>query len=199
MILLQKRHRELFYKKTKFKDYLKEEGNTIFVGGIHGVGKGHLCSYLIEIFKDIKHLSASEVLEWDKSNNKEVDNVEDTQNRLIKNLKKIISPDEKYLLDGHFCLLKTNSTFEQIPLDTFREINPILIILLIEDNVETIKDQLDKRDNKNYNLDLLEEFQSRELSRAKAISDELGVECVQVSSNEIDDILPIINRVLQMA
>lgn len=190
-----KKHRELFYKKTKFKDYLKDRGNTIFVGGIHGVGKGYLCSSIVTIFKDIKHLSASEVLKWDKGNDKEVDNIEYTQNRLIQNLKKIISPDEKYLLDGHFSLLTTNNTIEDVPLNTFREINPILIIL-VADKVDAIKERLDKRDNKNYNIDFLREFQEHELSRANAISDELGVECIKVSSREIDNIESLIRRVL---
>jgi adenylate kinase len=189
-----KKHRELFYKKTNFKDYLKERGNTIFVGGIHGVGKGYLCSSLVTRFKDIKHLSASEVIKWHGGTNKEVENIEYTQNRLIQNLKKIISPDEKYLLDGHFCLLKTDNTIEDIPLNTFREINPILIIVVV-DEVELIKERLDKRDNKIYNIDILKRFQDRELSYAKTISDEFGVECVQVSSNDADTITSIIHRI----
>lgn len=190
-----KTHRELFYKKTKFKDYVNEKGNTIFVGGIHGVGKGYLCLKITEIFNNIKHLSSSEVLNWDKGIDKEVENVEYTQNRLIQNLKKIISPDEKYLLDGHFCLLKSDNSIEDIPLSTFQEINPNLIIVVV-DRIKLIKERLDKRDNKNYSIDLLSNFQMREIMHAQNISEELGIECIQISSNEIDRIKSIISKVI---
>lgn len=146
-------------------------------------------------FKDIKHLSASKVLNWDGGNNKEIENIEHTQNRLIQNLKKIISPDEKYLLDGHFCLLKADNTIEDVPLNTFREINPSLIILVV-DKIEAIKERLEKRDNKDYDLELLREFQEHELLRARNISDELGVECIQTSSNNIDRVKSLIGRML---
>ena len=63
--------------------------------------------------KELKMLSYTEYITW-KS-------------------KKIISPDEKYLLDGHFCLLNIDNTIQDIPFNTFREINPIFIILITDE------------------------------------------------------------------
>lgn len=83
--------------------------NIIFIGGVHGVGKGTICQKIKEKL-DFTHLSASEVLKWDDFKNekgdKRVENVSTTQQRLIENLKNIVNPQKKYLLDGHFCLLK---------------------------------------------------------------------------------------------
>ena len=189
-----KKHRELFYKKTKFKDYMDVKSNIIFIGGIHGVGKGYLCSELKKMF-NIKHLSSSEVLQWDKGKEKRVEDVDLTQNRLLENLKKIVSPDEKYLLDGHFCLLNTDNTIQDIPSDTFREINPIFIILITDDLLQ-IKERLDKRDNRLYDIDLLDKFQKREIAYANIIADELGIECITISSGHHESIIPIMDRLM---
>lgn len=190
--LTLKKHRELFYPKTKFKDYMNNSRNIIFIGGVHGVGKGYLCSNIVQIF-EIVHLSSSDVLNWRKGVDKGVENVNYTQNYLIQNLKKIVSPDERYLLDGHFCLLKTDGSIERIPLNTFREINPILIILVIAP-VNIIKERLEQRDNKNYDFALLDKFQRQEIEYAHEVSDELGIECVQLMSNDVEILRPIITK-----
>ena len=66
-----KSHQELFYRNTKFKSYMDIKSNIIFVGGIHGVGKGYICSELTKSY-NIRHLVSSEVLQWDKGNEKRV-------------------------------------------------------------------------------------------------------------------------------
>lgn len=75
--------------------------NIIFIGGVHGVGKGTICQKIKEKL-DFTHLSASEVLKWDDFKNekgdKRVENVSTTQQRLIENLKNIVNPQKKYLL-----------------------------------------------------------------------------------------------------
>ena len=42
--------------------------NIIFIGGVHGVGKGTICQKIKEKL-DFTHLSASEVLKWDDFKN----------------------------------------------------------------------------------------------------------------------------------
>ena len=80
-------------------------------------------------------------------------------------------------------------------MNTFIEITPILIIVVV-DQVEKIKERLDKRDNKNYDIDLLRGLQNQELLRAKTISDELGIECIQTLSNEVEYVKSLIERML---
>jgi len=44
--------------------------NIIFIGGIHGVGKGTLCEKVCNDL-NLLHLSASEVLKWEEISEKE--------------------------------------------------------------------------------------------------------------------------------
>ena len=65
------------------------KNDIIFIGGIHGVGKGTLCKR-IESELGIIHLSASEVLKWKgfnvDSSDKRVADIDSTQDYLLKNL-----------------------------------------------------------------------------------------------------------------
>lgn len=63
----------------------------IFIGGIHGVGKGTISKRIIENL-NLEYLSASRLLSWEKYSpdlkNKKVTNFSETQTRLIHALKK---------------------------------------------------------------------------------------------------------------
>ena len=113
--------------------------NTIiFIGGIHGSGKGTVCNKIISEF-NITHLTASEVLKWTeikKQNEKVVENIIETQEKLIYNLNKIIKKDTYYLLDGHYCLINKNKEPEKIPLEFFKKIAPKKLILVVAPTTE---------------------------------------------------------------
>lgn len=145
--------------------------NIIFIGGIHGSGKGKICQEIISNF-NINHLTASEVLKWTEisdQNSKAVSDITDTQNRLISNLHKIVKNNETYLLDGHYCLLNSENQPEKIPIQTFIDINPRKLILVVTDSLE-VKNRLEARDNKIYELALIENFQKLEIEHANEIS-----------------------------
>ena len=76
---------------------MKKTANIIFIGGVHGVGKGYLCDNITLKLLNIKHLSSSEVLKWDKGKNKEVRNIKNNQDKLVINLFKIIEPNKNYM------------------------------------------------------------------------------------------------------
>ena len=66
--------------------------NIIFIGGIHGVGKGTICKE-ISLKTGLIHITASQILKWeDISNldNKRVENIASTQERLMIGLKNLI-------------------------------------------------------------------------------------------------------------
>lgn len=145
--------------------------NIIFIGGIHGSGKGTICEK-IKSNSEIIHLTASEVLKWSEiseQNSKTVENINAMQNRLLYNLHKIVQENERYLLDGHYCLLNSKNEPEKIPLQTFLDINPEKLILVVANSNE-IKNRLETRDKKRYELTLIEEFQNLEIEYAKEIS-----------------------------
>lgn len=51
------------------------------------------------------------------------------------------------LLDGHFCLLTCSGCIQEVPLSTFINMNPSLIIVISADE-EVVKNRLKTRDNK---------------------------------------------------
>lgn len=162
--------------------------NIIFIGGIHGVGKGTLCEN-IKSFNDIKHLSASELLKWSDLNtdvsNKKVLNINSTQQRFILGLKQSVNANEKYILDGHFCLLTKKETIERVPYTIFKKIDPLAIILVTEDP-QIICERLSNRDNKVYDADILDKMQNEERIYANEICEKLSLELLEIKSNQID-------------
>jgi adenylate kinase len=168
--------------------------NIYFIGGIHGAGKGTICKDIITKCNLI-HLTASEVLKWEdisSKENKKVEDIDKTQNLLISNLKNIVEPDKKYLLDGHYCLLNKDSIPERVNKSTFIDISPKLFIIVIE-NVEQIKERLELRDQKQYDINFLRDFQNLEIEYSEYLSKELNKPLIKILNRKFDDLLKIIN------
>ena len=162
--------------------------NLIFVGGIHGVGKGTLCHYIANELRII-HLTASEVLKWqgfnDSPQSKLVKDVSITQDKLIQNLNTIVSEENDYILDGHFCLLNKTDGIEKVSQKIFEQISPIAVILVCE-QPGVICRRLDERDAKEYDLSLITEMQKKEIAYAREICHMLDVELLEITSDEKD-------------
>ncbi|WP_415329467.1 AAA family ATPase [Chryseobacterium sp. MMS23-Vi53] len=127
---------------------------------------------------NLEYLSASQLLKWDELNkdsqNKKVNNILVTQNQLIIGLKNVIKNDQNYLLDGHYCLLNKANMIETIPFETFAQINPINLNIILG-NIDEISKRLQDRDKKIYSVELLQKFQDHELLHAKQISKKLNI------------------------
>lgn len=167
--------------------------NINFIGGIHGVGKGTICH---EVCKrtNLLHLVASDLLKWDDISvvgNKRVEDIPNTQNRLIVGLRGATKRNESYLLDGHFCLFNTEGEVEKIPLDTFLKISPNLIAVVTA-KVELIKQRLEKRDNQVYDFDVLENMQNIEKAYAEEISSTLNVTFIEVKGGNFQPLIKAI-------
>lgn len=154
--------------------------NLVFIGGIHGVGKGTICRK-ISLETNLIHITASEVLRWDelsKPENKKVTDIKGTQARLISGLNKII--DKKaYLLDGHFCLFNAKGEIKRIPEETFVQIDPKIIAVVIDD-VERIQERINRRDNRLYDIITLEKMQNAEIEYSKDIASILNVPLFEI-------------------
>lgn len=153
----------------------------IFVGGIHGVGKTTLCQELSKRL-NFKYLSASKLIKW-RSLKKKVRNIENTQKILIYELKKKLDKTKFNLLEGHFTLFNVYNEIIKIKLDIFEKINPLFLIV-IKNSIENIKNNLEIRDSKNYNLNLLENMQELEIEHAHYISKKLKIEILEISNKD---------------
>ena len=170
-----------------------DENNLIFIGGIHGVGKGSICQKICNESNYI-HLVASDLLKWGEIsdvNNKDVKDIEYTQDLLIKGLKNTIERNKHYLLDGHFCLFNTKGEVERIPKETFVKINPKLIVI-VTIPVNKIQERLNKRDGKIYNLDLLNKMQIMEVDYAQLIASTLNIPSIEIKDDNYQPLLKLI-------
>ncbi|AZQ57291.1 AAA family ATPase [Maribacter sp. MJ134] len=167
--------------------------SLIFIGGIHGVGKGTICDKICEQ-TDFVHITASEILRWDeisKPDNKKVENIQNTQDRLIAGLDKALKKNENYLLDGHFCLFNSEGQVEKVPMETFEKIAPKLIAI-VTTKIDLIKKRLEKRDNKGYDFDLLETMQTSEKEYAQQISSKLNVPFIEIKDGNYQSLIEML-------
>ena len=184
---------ELFYPSTKTKDVKHIKKNIIFIGGVHCVGKTTFMNKLKTSVPIVETLSCSEVLKWENPSNKNVEDIEANQNRLIDNLFEIIDIDKPYLLDGHFCLLNNEDNVERVGIGTFRDINPEMIILLV-DSLDTIRQRLSKRDKKEYELAILKQLVDEESRYAKEVAESLEIPCYELRPSEYEQVLSKVER-----
>jgi adenylate kinase len=151
--------------------------NLIFVGGIHGVGKTWLCDALSDRL-GFEHLSASTLIRKARNapitTNKSVKDVDENQGALLNVLADTIQSDKAYIMDGHFCLLGDNGAIIDIPNAVFHAVSPKAIIAVF-DEPDAIVTRLRERDGKEYSQNFFNDFQIRELTRAKDIADSLGI------------------------
>lgn len=157
----------------------------IFTGGIHGVGKSTLCREVASALS-IGYLSASEVLKWNDINtdvkNKKVLNISDTQKRLLTGLNAIIEPGKKYILDGHFCLFNKDGEVTPVPTGTFKQINPISLIL-VTGIISDIQAALEKRDDRVYDKEKLWAMHEKESAYAQEIATTLKIPLFRFQKN----------------
>lgn len=164
--------------------------NIFFIGGIHGVGKGTICKEIVSK-SELIHIMASQVLKWNEislSNNKEVLDITSTQERLIFGLNKIIKKNKKYLLDGHFCLLNSCGVPCRIDEDTFDQINPKAISIVIDD-VEKIAERLELRDGKIYSIQILNDLQEMEIEYAKYLSNKHSIPYIEIRDGNYNQLM----------
>ncbi len=165
------------------------QNQIIFVGGIHGVGKGTLCRK-VTVNYNFQHLAASEVLKWSKissTTNKIVDDISLTQEMLIQNLEQIIKPKVNYLLDGHFTLFSKNKSIHKIEIETFKKINPISIFVLTS-SPNKIVERLKRRDKVLYKMEEVRKMQTLELEHGYNISQILKIPFFRVEDGEFSTV-----------
>jgi len=151
--------------------------NIVFVGGIHGVGKGHFCQK-IRLGVGFEYLSASEVINWSKikenPHDKRVDDIKHTQELLIEGLKARVEAKKQYLLDGHFCLFNAEGKINKVPKETFRKIAPRLLITVTKPP-EVILQQQKNRAGLVYELSTLQRMQEIEIAYSEELSQALDI------------------------
>lgn len=172
---------------------------TIFIAGIHGVGKSTLCKEIANQLS-IKHLTASQIIQkyTDTSleiSTKYVSNIPTNQRILSEGLKNEIIGQRVILLDGHFVLLNDEGTPSMIDISTFERLLLSVIITIVDDPI-AISRRLFLRDNVYYEVDLLSKMQTTELQQANAIALNLNIKTITLDLRLHKDPISIFSSLL---
>lgn len=150
----------------------------IFVGGIHGVGKTVLCRSLVERLGG-QHVIASDLirrLNVQPSNEiKRVKNINRNQEVLVSAIDEFLQNEERYFLDGHFCLFGEDGSATEVGLEVFSKIAPQSIIL-VNDDIDNVIQRLNLRDSVIHDVDRLWQLQQCELESSEIISKSLNIQ-----------------------
>ena len=137
----------------------------IFVAGVHGAGKGTLCNTVCSILEASTFSCSSLIKQYSSyvEDGKAVSSVDRNQEALILALEDL--PNEKILLDGHFCLISSQGGVFELPYDVFDAIDAKAVILVTCDE-KTIRQRLSSRDGNVLSLKVITELQNKERIRA---------------------------------
>ena len=150
---------------------------TVFVAGVHGVGKSFLCErYSNET--SVVHESASglirkELAMADWSVDKKAKKIEENPLALRHAVQKIIKGGQALVLDGHFVLINADSNFVKLEASVFQGLE-ITGVVVLEADVNTIQSRLAARDSSKSAVDV-GLFLEHERAQARKVCHELGV------------------------
>lgn len=168
-------------------------GKTIFVAGVHGVGKTSMCQDFAQRF-GFAHKSAGQLIRESKvattdGNSKAVKDIDGDQQLLIQAVSKIRTSGESLLLDGHFAVLNSEHLPTALVTNVFANLN-IDAIIAIFDEPAFIAARMTIRDGINKNESDVNALQSLELDRARQVASELNLPLVTLKAfdqNGFDD------------
>lgn len=170
----------------------------VFIGGVHGTGKGVLCKRLCSALK-WEHLIASELLKWkeysDASANKKVKNIPETQTRFINGLNRACAEGGSFLLDGHYTLLDNEYKVTRIQLEIFEAINPMAMLLKTEQS-EIVWKRLKKRDGHVYPKELINRMLNEEYKYSCELAKHFGIPHLEIASENDEEIISKIAQLL---
>lgn len=157
----------------------------IFLSGIHGVGKTTVGKRL-EKELQIKCFTASSLIEQGAglgmSFDKRVDDIEYNQMVLEEEIERLKKCRRNFILEGHLCVLDINGKIRKISLNTFRNMSPRGLIVLVDD-VNKIAERNHGKGSLLSSKEFLRDFQQVELEYGKTIGERLRIP-VQISNND---------------
>jgi len=151
------------------------EKGVIFFAGTYGVGKTTLCDNISSSLS-IPVFSASDLISSFVGEtygvNKIVKDKNLNQESLIKAVDEKLNITNNILLTGHFCIFNENNEVDELPSFVFERLH-IKKIVLLEAEINTIIENLYKRDKRNYNFDSISRLKDAERQLAIATADKL--------------------------
>lgn len=174
---------------------------TVFVAGVHGVGKSYLCQQYASAFTTV-HESASGLIRKEHaqanwSADKKVVDIDNNQLALCNAVRRITSEGASLLLDGHFVLINQKSEF--IPLGTtiFAGLE-LSGVVLLEAEPALIASRLSDRDSSNSAVDI-SLFLQAERAHAKTVCDVLEISLHVLHEPDYEEFAQVVSLLFNSA
>ncbi|MHB1014870.1 MAG: AAA family ATPase [Desulfurivibrionaceae bacterium] len=150
-------------------------GRTVFLSGVHGVGKTTLCNAVARQAR-INTVSSSSLLDeqggrWAQDGGQDNKTASEC---ICQRLEKLLVAPIFLLVDGHCTLAEGKGNISVVDKEIFRRIRVQGFILLIDD-VEVIQKRIFKRDGMSVDRSFIGKLQDAELRYSAVLSIMLGV------------------------
>lgn len=163
---------------------------TVFVGGVHGVGKTFLAKPAAAKL-GMTYATASQLIRdergratWDSS--KAVGEIRENQAALVAAVNRLRLTGHALLLDGHFVLRRMPGEHERLPMSVFRDLACTSVLLLVCPT-EVVLARMADRNNSSWDRDELIEFAKAEASHAAQVCAALAIPLVTLHAPTPDD------------
>ena len=174
-----------------------ESRMTIFVGGIHAVGKTHLLRPVCDQLK-LRYASASALIReelgkatWNES--KQVATIDQNQAVLISAVNRI--REKQIVIDGHFVLRSSELTLQEIPTSVFVEMHCAGLLLLTAPP-ELVAQRLSARGDTSWTLDQVKELALAEQTHAESVAKAIGVILEQLQQPTEGELTAALSRLM---
>lgn len=173
---------------------------VIFVGGVHGVGKGTLCQQFSERI-GVPSFTASSVIRTERQSAIAVDTkaVADpvgNQDLLLRGVRRLLTTKVNILLDGHFTVIDSQNCIVLIDVEVFSQLE-LQGIVVLEDAPPRICERLRQRDGQEWSVANVSSHQEAEVKHALAIATQLGVTVHLVQADDIQAFTQIVTGMLR--
>lgn len=171
---------------------------VIFVGGVHGVGKGTHCK-LFSQQCGISWFSASALIVKEMPSaitaDKTVAEPTENQDLLLRSVRRLLRVHPTMLLDGHFTVLNSDRRIVCIDTEVFEQLE-LQGIVVLQDAPSSICERLRERDGHEWSVVEITSFQSTEMAHAKLVAATLGVPLRVVDASDNTGFAKVVESML---
>lgn len=162
---------------------------TLFVAGVHAVGKTYLLQPVCEQL-GYSHATASHLIREQRGRanwtvSRQVDSVDENQQALVAAVARLRPQVETLVLDGHFVLRLDINQHKAIDIDTFAKIR-LKGVLLLEAPPDVVAERLAQRGDDTWTIDEIATFAEQEHAHAQAVCQHLGVPLVTLTMPTVE-------------
>jgi adenylate kinase len=162
---------------------------TLFVAGVHAVGKTYILQPVCERL-GFKHATASQLIKEQKglanwSMSRQVGDIDENQRALLAAVERLQAEGPTLVLDGHFVLRRSPHVHEAIRADIFQQLK-LHGVLLLEASPQVLIDRLAGRGDTSWCTEELEAFAAFEKAHATQVCEamQIPLQCLNMPTVE---------------